>query len=266
MLTGMKRSYFIKLVWLMIVLCVAHPALAQVSDGTLRRMTVPILMYHYVSPLPDDADDIRRDLTIEPAVFAQHMQYLADAGYATISLYDLYDAMLFGATLPAKPIILTFDDGYVDHYEMVFPVLQRHDFTGTFFVITGRADAGDPVYLNWAQIVEMAAADMSMEAHTRSHASLYGRERDFLVYELLGSRESLTAHTGDDSWMLAYPAGHYDETTIDVAEALDFKLALTTEQGMAHVTSNRLTLPRLRVNGDTGVAGLAYILSGRWQG
>ena len=258
----MKRVYFIRLGCLILILLLSGAA--QAWDGTLRRVHVPILMYHYISPLPEDADDIRTDLTVEPALFDAHMQYLADEGYTTISLHQLYDALMFGAALPAKSIVLTFDDGYIDHYEYVFPTLQNHGFTGTFFVITGRADSGDPAYMNWQQITEMAATGMSMEAHTKHHPSLDQRDRDFLIYEMLGSRESLSAHTGVDVDMLAYPAGRYDDETLAVASEIGFRLAVTTRPGMHHATTDRLELARVRVSGDTSVAGLAYLLGGSW--
>ena len=217
-------------------------------------------MYHYVSPLPEDVDDIRRDLTVLPETFEAHLQYVADEGYTTISLYELYDALTTGATLPAKPVILTFDDGYSDHYDYVFPALMEHGFTGTFFVITARADANDPAHLSWDQIVEMAAAGMSMEAHTKNHLSLRERDRDFLIYELLGSRESLAAHTGVESRMLSYPAGRYDELSLQMTRELDFWLAVTTQPGEAHITTNRLELSRLRVSYDMQAPGLAHLL------
>ena len=163
------------------------------SDGTLRRIRVPILMYHYISSLPADADDYRINLTLEPDVFRAHMHYLHDEGYTTISLYQLHIALLQGTQLPPKPIILTFDDGYIDHYTNVSPVLKEYGFTGTFFIITERADDNNPTYMNWSQISEMARAGMSMESHSKTHADLRGRSYDFLVYELLGSLESLQA-------------------------------------------------------------------------
>ncbi len=253
-----NKAHWVTVLSLLIVGLV--PLSAYEGDGTLRRIRVPILMYHYVSPLPEDVDDIRRDLTVLPEVFEAHLQYLADEGYTTISLYELHDALMTGATLPPKPVILTFDDSYIDHYEYVFPALLEHGFTGTFFVITGRADANDPAHLNWDQIAEMATAGMAMEAHTKNHISLHDRDRDILVYELLGSRESLTAHTGIESRMLSYPAGRYDSLTLDITGELDFWLAVTTQPGAAHVSSARLELPRLRVSYDTQVPGLAYLL------
>lgn len=189
-----------------------------VGDGTLRRIRVPILMYHYVSPLPPNADNIRIGLTLNPAMFRQHMQYLHDEDYHTISLYEMNDALENGATLPPKPVILTFDDGYIDHYVHVFPVLQEFNFTGTFFIATAFIDKNLSGYMNWQQINEMATAGMSMEAHTKNHIDLRNRDYNLLVYEIMGSIESLEAHTGITSRMFAYPVGRYDEDTLTVLD------------------------------------------------
>lgn len=229
-------------------------------DGTLRRIRVPILMYHYVSELPPAADAMRIDLTVSPNMFRAHMRYLSEQGYQTISLYQLDAALRQGIALPAKPIILTFDDGYIDHYWTVFPVLQQLSFTGTFFVITARADANDLRYVNWSQIQEMAGAGMSMEGHTKNHVDLRNRTYDFLVYEMLGSMQSLAVYTGRQLHMFAYPVGNYDALTLEVAGQLPIWRAVTTLSGSLHTTDNRLEVPRLRIHGNTSVSGLEKIL------
>lgn len=233
----------------------------QLGDGTLRRINVPILMYHYVSPLPDDADVYRDDLTISPENFRNHIDYLHENGYSTITLHDLYDALMYGSILPTKPIILTFDDGYIDHYEYAFPALEEHDFVGTFFVITGKADAGDPAHLSWTQIEAMADAGMQMESHTKTHPDLREREFDFLVYQILGSLESLTAHTQVETQIFSYPAGRYDEATLDVVATSPILMAVTTQHGVSHTTDGRFELMRLRISGDMSVVGLRNLLN-----
>ncbi|NJL57350.1 polysaccharide deacetylase family protein [bacterium] len=79
------------------------------------------------------------------------MRYLQSEGYSTISLYALDRALLTGTPLPRKPIVLTFDDGHIDHYAHVFPLLREYGFTGTFFIITGKADRAVPDYLSWGK-------------------------------------------------------------------------------------------------------------------
>lgn len=232
----------------------------HVGDGTLRRVRVPILMYHYVSELPADADDIRIGLTVTPALFRAHMTYLQQQGYTTISLYDLDDALMQGKVLPPKPVVLTFDDSYIDHYVNVFPILREFGFTATFFVITGLVDAHASDYMTWAQIKEMAVAGMSMESHTKNHVDLRDRGYDFLVYELLGSLQSLASYTGYESHMFAYPVGRYDDMTLSVLEQMPIWRAVTTQPGLLHTTDNVLEVPRQRVSGNMSVAGLEYIL------
>lgn len=231
------------------------------GDGTLRRIRVPILMYHYISVLPSDADAIRVGLTLSPTMFREHMDYLVDAGYETVSLYDLDSALEYGTALPDHPVVLTFDDGYDDHYDTVFPILRARGLSGTFFIISQFVDERTSGYMTWEQIGEMAAADMRMEAHTRTHSDLRGRDYDFLVYEIVGSLESVAAHSRQVSQMFSYPVGRYDAQTLQVAASAPIERAVTTQIGNSHTTTNRLELTRMRVTHDTGVPGLIYLLN-----
>lgn len=231
------------------------------SDGTLRRIHVPILMYHYVSHPPEDADDVRLNLTIDPQTFQQHIQFLAERGYNTITFRQLDNALRSGIPLPQKPIILTFDDGHLDHYTTVFPILRQHNLTGTFFIVTGFADANLPQYMNWAQIKEMAQAGMSMQPHTKNHISLHERSHDILVYQILGSVQSLSHFTQQDAVAFAYPAGRYDANTIDVVRSAGIQRAVTTAFGSLHTTDNRYEMTRLRITNETGIAALQALLT-----
>ena len=232
----------------------------EAADGTLRRIDVPILMYHYVGVLPEDADEYRVGLTISPENFDAHMRYLHDRGYSAISLSQLHEALSSGEPLPPRPIVLTFDDGYIDHFETVVPILEAFDFTATFFVITGMADTENPRYLNWTHIRAMAAAGHEMASHTKTHPDLRARDRDFLVYQLLGSIESLNEHLESTTTVFSYPAGRYDRGVLDVLKQTSIEVAVTTRNGRLHTTSNLLELDRLRVSGDMGVLGLANLI------
>lgn len=230
-------------------------------DGTLRRIHVPILMYHYVSPLPSHADQYRADLTISPDMFQQHMSYLSENGYNTFSLYALHAALMHGAeNLTNRSVILTFDDGYIDHFTFVFPTLVEFEFVGTFFVITEYADRQINGYLNWQQIREMHQGGMNIEAHTKTHPDLRNRDVDFLVYEILGSIESIRAHTESLSYMFAYPAGRFDEATLQVMHSMPVWRSVTTRHGAYHTTRDFHTVDRLRVSGRMGVAGLSHLI------
>jgi len=239
-----------------------HQQLPKLTgDGTLRRIRVPILMYHYVSELPPNADDIRIGLTISLQRFREHMHYLQSGGYTTISLYEIHLALEYGIPLPQRPVVLTFDDGYIDHYINVFPILQDYGFIGTFFIVTDFADTRRPGYMSWEQIAEMAAAGMSMESHTKSHSDLRERSYDFLVYEILGSVESLTSHTSIEPHMFAFPAGRYDTDVLNVLDTTHIFRAVTTEPGTYHTTDNHFLMPRMRITPETGIGALQYLLN-----
>ncbi|MCI0711905.1 MAG: polysaccharide deacetylase family protein, partial [Chloroflexi bacterium] len=231
------------------------------GDGTLRRIRVPILMYHYVSELPPNADELRVGLTVSPQAFREQIQYLQANGYSTTSLYEIYLALNHGIPLPQHPVVLTFDDGYIDHYATVFPILQAHNFTGTFFISTEFADTNRPGHMSWEQITQMANAGMSMESHTKTHADLRERNPDFLVYEIAGSIESLWSHIGREPRMFAYPYGHYDDNSLRLLETTRVLQAVTTQPGIYHTTDNNLLMQRMRVTNETGISSLRYLLN-----
>lgn len=232
----------------------------QIGDGTLRRVRVPILMYHYVSPLPIDADSIREGLTVSPNQFYDHMNYLSSVNYHTISLYEMNSAINNGTPLPQNPIVLTFDDGYIDHYSYVFPVLKEFGFIGTFFIITDFVDANNPNYLTWTQIQEMSQAGMNIESHTKSHQRLENRSYDYLIWEIVGSQETLQSHTGDYPTIFAYPGGFYDSNTLTILDTTQINRAVTTEHGTYHTSHDYLLSPRLRIAGGMTGNGLKNLL------
>jgi peptidoglycan/xylan/chitin deacetylase (PgdA/CDA1 family) len=219
-----------------------------------ERAQVPILMYHYVSDVPPGADRMRRDLTVTPDKFRAQLQYLADAGYHPITLTDLHLYLAQGYPLPDKPVVLTFDDGYRDAYEIVFPMLLDFGFPGTFFVLATPMHQESVDYITWAQAKEMSDAGMAIEGHGRDHMDLRGRPNDFLVYQILGIQEAIHYHTGRLPRFFAYPSGQYDANTIAVLESAGYWGAVTTEWGDEHTLENGFVMPRMRIRGADTLA------------
>ncbi len=229
-------------------------------DGTLRRLRVPILMYHYISELPPEADQLRVGLTVHPFLFREHLTFLKSAGYKTVSLYEVYLALTQGYSLPANPIVLTFDDVYSEHLHTVIPLLQEFGFIGTFYIITGFTDNLRDGYLTWQQVQQLATTGMEIAAHSKTHPDLRGRDHNFLVYEVLGSLESIRANVGVSMISFAYPMGRYDDATIDMLRQTGVTTAVTTEHGATHTTDGKLELRRLRIQNTTSVLGLQALL------
>ena len=135
----MNRALSLRRCWL-VLLMICWPRLDRLADET-RAPARAILMYHYISTPPDDADRYRRDLSVSPEQFEAQLRWLRDNGYTAISLEDVARAERRDTPCQSAPS-LTFDDGYDDAYRNAFPLLQKHAMTGTFFVVTEWIDEG----------------------------------------------------------------------------------------------------------------------------
>ncbi len=226
-------------------------------DGVCRTLRVPILMYHYVSAAPADAGSVRSDLSLAPERFEEQLAWLAASGYRAISLEDLTLALQAGTPLPERPVILTFDDGYADNYSVAFPLLKEYGFSATFFVVTAYLDENRSEYLTWDQVIEMHAAGMDIGSHSYTHPDLRGQTVDYLVWQMLGSKEAIEARTGEPVRFFCYPVGLYDDQAIEVARSLQFWGAVVTAQGVDHSNGELYTLRRVRVHGSYGARELA---------
>lgn len=214
------------------------------------RVRVPILMYHYISAPPTPNDRLRYNLSVPPAEFELHLDMLQRLGYTTISLYDLYAHLKDGAPLPPKPVVLTFDDGYLDAYTEAFPRLKARKMTGTFFIVTDFINFRNPNHLTWAMAREMAEAGMSIEPHSRTHPDLRNRSHNFLVWEILGPIEQITYYAYGERRrprFFCYPSGQYDDHVIRFLKTVDIWAAVTTQPGLVHTLQNAYTWSRQRV-------------------
>jgi peptidoglycan/xylan/chitin deacetylase (PgdA/CDA1 family) len=215
-----------------------------------REVRVPILMYHHIDDPPPGASVLRRDLSVSPQRFEKQLNHLKKEGYQSITLNDLALHLTMGKPLPRKPIILTFDDGYSDAYTGAFPLLKRFGFVGTFFLVTSPINAGNPDWLTWAQVEEMHASGMRFEPHSFDHPDMRNRDFDFLVFQVLASKEAVEDRTGEASRFFAYPSGRYDQFVIDVLRSADFWGGVLTAQGATHSAEDLFTLHRVRVRGE----------------
>lgn len=230
------------------------------SDGVTRTADAPILMYHYISTAPSAQDRIRYGLSVPPEMFEAQLKLLHDNGFTTITLRDLYEYLAVGTPLPEKPIILTFDDGYVDNYTNAFRILQKYGMSGTFFVLTGKADAGDPAYLSWDMIQEMSKAGMDIQLHSRDHLDMRNRSYDWLVFQIIGGRQSIEGHTGKPVIFIAYPSGKYDANVQRFLANTSFWAAVTTAFGTSHVLKDALLWDRVRIAGQLRLQDFARLL------
>jgi peptidoglycan/xylan/chitin deacetylase (PgdA/CDA1 family) len=242
----------------------AEPAPTPDALAATRQLRLPILMYHYVEPWAPDAGDLRHGLTVRPEDFAAQMAYLHDHGYVTVSLYDLVDALALGQPLPAKAVVLTFDDGYRSLVDYAAPTMAQYGYTGTVFVITQLMDEGFPQYLTWPQAESLYALGWQIEPHTKTHDQLQGRDRAFQLYQMLGSLQTVEAHIGRMPRFLAYPSGRYDALTMELASEMHLWGAVSSEFGRMHTLASLYDLTRVRVSGTGTLQDFVNGLEGDW--
>ncbi len=209
---------------------------------------IPILMYHYVRVVTDPKDTIGIGLSVKPELFAQQMQYLADNGYTTLTMQEVYDILVGRKSLPTRPIALTFDDGYRDFYTAAWPILQRHNFKATNYVIT--KFIGWDAYMTWPMLQELSdGGQVEIGAHTRSHVDLRTLSADKLQDEVLGSKAILETGLGRPVGAFCYPAGFYNAGVIAAVGRANYLTATTELPGAKQNIQNPYELPRIRVNG-----------------
>ena len=221
-------------------------------------------MYHHIDTAPAGANAVRRDLSVSPKKFEEQLQYLRQQGYESITLNDLVLHLTRGTPLPPKPIILTFDDGYIDAYIHAFPLLKHFGFSGTFFLISAPVDANNPDFLSWDHVLEMHQAGMRFEPHSYDHPDMRNRGFQFVVFQILAPKEAIEARTGEPCHFFAYPSGRYDDYVIEVLRSADYWGGVLTAQGATHSSGDIFTLRRVRVQGADGLDDFIRNLNLDW--
>lgn len=170
---------------------------------------LPVLMYHQVRPNP------QCELAVSPETFDHQLAHLRKAGYESVSFHDL-DAHLEGrGTLPRKPVIITFDDGYADLEEYALPILRHHDMSSTFFLPVGMIgkqnswDDGDDPLLDYDALFRLAEHRVEYGLHTMTHTNLRLVTNEQLKDDMAQCMAELKENQLPFLPVLAYPYGAY---------------------------------------------------------
>jgi peptidoglycan/xylan/chitin deacetylase (PgdA/CDA1 family) len=224
-----------------------QPGQTRIVPAGRPSVHVPILMYHYIRVVTDPRDRLGYALSVTPADFTAQMDYLAQQGFQPVDFDDLRGYLLGHGTLPAKPVVLTFDDGYRDMYTTAFPVLRAHHFKAVSYVIEGYL--GSRNNITREQMLEMDANDIQIASHTVSHPDLTKLSPAELHHEVFDSKTSLEAMLGHPVLDFCYPSGRVNDAVAKTVEAAGYQTATTTQLGAQHTAGDRFLWARVRVNG-----------------
>lgn len=199
---------------------------------------VPILAYHMIN-------DQEEEYTVRSGDFESQMHYLTQQGYTAISLSEYFAAAAGGPPLPAKPVIITFDDGYEDNLTVALPIMKKYGLKGTVFVIT--STVGQPGYLTWEQIRALRQQQIEIGSHTVNHVALRELSPNERLPELRDSKLALEKQLGSPVEFLAYPFGSYDKELFALLKQLEYRGACTGLPGLNSGVDSPYALRRINV-------------------
>ncbi|MFD0373441.1 polysaccharide deacetylase family protein [Streptomyces sp. NPDC059071] len=223
------------------------------APAVLRRLLPKpplwVAMYHSITETPADPYKV----TVSPVRFARQLHWLGDRGLRGVSVRELLAATAEGRERGL--VGLTFDDGYADFLESAVPLLRRHGFTATVYVLPGRLggdnawDAEGPrkPLLDEDGIRRAAAAGMEIGSHGLHHVSLVDADDATLAAETRHSRELIEEITGDPVHGFCYPYGTVDTRVVRAVRKAGYTYGCAIDPGPL---SGTYALPRIHVGED----------------
>jgi peptidoglycan/xylan/chitin deacetylase (PgdA/CDA1 family) len=228
------------------------------DDPAIPAGAVPVLYYHRVEAPPPDYSTWTKarqaafiDYDVVPAAFAAQLDWLAANGYTTILPRDLAAHWDNGAQLPAKPVILTFDDGWHDWVSMVLPMLQARDMRAEFYLTLAAIADGN---ISWAEVQALADAGEGIGAHDVHHvqlAELGAGKPDAapatMWAEVNGARQAIGNHIGIYPDSMAYVGGGFSPELEALVEQAGYTTARSIRRGIVQTIETRYELHVVRI-------------------
>jgi peptidoglycan/xylan/chitin deacetylase (PgdA/CDA1 family) len=229
---------------------------------------VPVLMYHAFSDR-----DVGDRYVVPRRAFSRQLRILRLMGYTSIHFDDLVGGLRESRLPPRRAVAITIDDGYRDNLEIACPILRRHGFSATLYLISeklgGRNDwsrgdrlRGRPM-LSVEEIKRLRSDGVRIGAHTRSHPHLPELSDEEVETEVSGSRADLESLLHAPVPTFAYPYGELDERAVEAVRGGGFLGACTVEPRLAGLDEDPLRVPRVEVRSTDSLLRFALHL---WLG
>ncbi len=226
-------------------------------DGDDERV-LRVLMYHKVNDLSGNP------VTVPVALFEEQLAQIRDLGYTVVSVDAVLDHFTHGAALPAKAVLITFDDGYRDNLVNAAPILQRYGYPAVVFVPIGYLDSVRPLpheehlvargilnpTLGWSELAELEAAGIRVESHGISHRPLANLAIDEAAREITLSKLRLEERLGRPVRAFAFVKGSeadYRPVHLSLLKQAGYEVAFTSVSGSNGRRADPLQLRRYNV-------------------
>lgn len=241
---------------------------------------IPVLMYHHMMYDKAQSDQANNHMTIEFSQFEEQMNYLKENKWKTITMEQLDGWLGYTNNLPDKVVAITFDDGVTSTVNLAYPLLKDLNFHATSFVITGKIrqssdywKANNLQYVGLKEIMETTDVyDYQHHSHNMHHytpgtnAGMFKTESyEDIKTDLLNGQAQLGKAFSNDiqrTKYLAYPFGHYNQTTIDAAHDAGIRLAFTTIRGNVKLNDPPYELKRQGIAPNLTIKDFSFKLNG----
>ena len=202
-----------------------------------------VLMYHEITSNPTYSSDVSINN------FREQMQWLKNNGYTTISTDDL-----FMGTLPAKSVMITFDDGYEGNYNNAKPILESLNMKADFFVHTDYVGVPSTTswnHMTWTQLRTLDASTLfSVNSHTKTHPHLTQITAAQLTTEVTVSKQKLETELGGVRNYFAYPFGDYNANVISASQSAGYTICFAVEDKGLFGKPRKFSIPRKGIGKD----------------
>ena len=189
----------------------------------LSKKQVPVLCYHHIRNVRASESENMKSYSVSPESFAAQMKALYDSGYQTILPAQLYEYLVFGGVLPAKPVMISFDDTDEEQFRIGAAEMNKYGFKGVFFIMT--ISMNRPRYMTKAQIKNLSDSGHVIGGHTWDHhmvTKYVGADWDT---QLVKPKLQLEAITGKPVEYFAYPFGIWNPAAIPEIKSRGYKMA-----------------------------------------
>jgi len=238
-----------------------RPAIASAEEIAKRLQQVPVLCYHQVRDW-DRTDSKSGKVYITPVnTFKAHIRMLHDGGYHSISPDQLLGYAIAGMPLPAKPILICFDDGTISQYENALPELERAGFKATFFIMT--VVLNRPRYMTTAILNLLVSKGHTIGCHTCDHHTVTGYTEADWEKQLEKPTRQLENITGKHIIYFAYPFGQYSKKSFEVLKGHGYAAAFQL-WGKADKDEPLFNVRRILVDGNWDSTRLLKEINNRY--
>ncbi|ROU16043.1 polysaccharide deacetylase family protein [Kluyvera ascorbata] len=240
---------------------------------------IPVITYHHILRDEENTRFRHTSTTTSVRAFSNQMTWLRDMGYTTLTMYQLEDYVHNRANLPARAVVITFDDGLKSVSRYAYPILKQYGFKATAFIITSRIKRHPqkwaPKSLQFMSVSELEEIKDVFDFQSHTHflhrvdahrrPILLSRSYHNILFDFERSRRAL-AQFNPHVLYLSYPFGGYNATAVQAASDAGFHLAVTTVKGKVKPGDNPMLLKRLYILRTDSLQTMSRLISNQPQG